>query len=179
MASRGINKVIIVGNLGQDPEVRYTPAGAAITNISVATSETWKDKQTGQPQERTEWHRVVFFNRLAEIAGEYLRKGSKVYLEGSLRTRKWQDQQGQDRYTTEIVGAEMQMLDSRGSNSDSGNLASYDDLAYGDSAQGGSRNQNSGAPSAGAAQGRAQPKQAPAHQSNVQDFDGFDDDIPF
>ena len=115
MASRGVNKVILVGNLGNDPETRYTQAGAAITNISVATSETWKDKQTGQPQERTEWHRVVFFNRLAEIAGEYLRKGSKVYVEGSLRTRKWQDQSGQDRYTTEVVASEMQMLDSRGS----------------------------------------------------------------
>ena len=113
MASRGVNKVILVGNLGNDPETRYTQAGAAITNISVATSETWKDKQTGQPQERTEWHRVVFFNRLAEIAGEYLRKGSKVYVEGSLRTRKWQDQSGQDRYSTEVVASEMQMLDSR------------------------------------------------------------------
>ena len=118
MASRGVNKVILIGNIGQDPEVRYTPGGSAITNISVATSETWKDKQTGQPQERTEWHRVVFFNRLAEIAGEYLRKGSKVYIEGSLRTRKWQDQQGQDRYTTEIVANEMQMLDSRGGSPD-------------------------------------------------------------
>lgn len=109
--SRGVNKVIIIGNVGQDPEVKYTPAGTAITNISVATSEAWKDKQSGEAQERTEWHRIVFFNRLAEIAGEYLRKGSKVYVEGSLRTRKWQDQQGQDRYTTEIVGSEMQMLD--------------------------------------------------------------------
>ena len=111
--SRGVNKVILIGHIGQDPEVKYTPAGNAITNVSVATSETWKDKQTGQPQERTEWHRVVFFNRLAEIAGEYLRKGSKVYIEGSLRTRKWQDQQGQDRYTTEIVASEMQMLDGK------------------------------------------------------------------
>lgn len=111
--SKGINKVLIIGNLGQDPEVKYTPQGSAITNISVATSETWKDKQTGQAQERTEWHRIVFFNRLAEIAGEYLRKGSKVYIEGQLRTRKWQDQSGQDRYTTEIVAREMQMLDSR------------------------------------------------------------------
>jgi len=111
--ARGVNKVILVGNVGQDPEMKYMPSGNAVTNISVATSETWKDKQTGQPQERTEWHRVVFFNRLGEIAGEYLRKGSKVYVEGSLRTRKWQDQSGQDRYTTEIVGSEMQMLDSR------------------------------------------------------------------
>jgi single-strand DNA-binding protein len=117
MATRGINKVIIVGNLGNDPEVRYSQAGAAITNISVATSEVWKDKQTGQPQERTEWHRIVFFNKLAEIAGEYLRKGSKVYIEGQLRTRKWQDKEGQDRYTTEIVSNEMQMLDARGANS--------------------------------------------------------------
>ena len=114
MAARGVNKVILVGNLGNDPEIRYTQAGAAITNISVATSETWKDKQTGQPQERTEWHRVVFFNRLAEIAGEYLRKGSQVYVEGSIRTRKWQDQSGADRYSTEVVGNEMQMLGGRG-----------------------------------------------------------------
>lgn len=113
MASRGVNKVILVGNLGKDPETRYMPSGGAVTNITVATSESWKDKATGQPQERTEWHRVVFFNRLAEIAGEYLKKGSKVYIEGSLRTRKWQGQDGQDRYTTEIVAAEMQMLDSR------------------------------------------------------------------
>lgn len=112
--ARGVNKVILVGNIGQDPEMKYMPSGNAVTNISVATSESWKDKQTGQQQERTEWHRVVFFNRLAEIAGEYLRKGSKVYIEGSLRTRKWQGQDGQDRYTTEIVASEMQMLDSRG-----------------------------------------------------------------
>ncbi len=111
--ARGVNKVILVGNIGQDPEMKYMPSGNAVTNVSVATSEQWKDKQTGQPQERTEWHRVVFFNRLAEIAGEYLRKGSKVYVEGSLRTRKWQDQSGQDRYTTEIVASEMQMLDGR------------------------------------------------------------------
>ncbi|WP_444886733.1 single-stranded DNA-binding protein [Microbulbifer sp. JMSA008] len=110
--AKGINKVILIGNLGNDPETRYTPSGSAITNISLATSESWKDKQTGQQQERTEWHRVVFFNRLAEVAGEYLRKGAKIYVEGSLRTRKWQDKQtGQDRYTTEIVAAEMQMLD--------------------------------------------------------------------
>ncbi|SDI39265.1 single-strand binding protein [Ferrimonas sediminum] len=113
MASRGVNKVILVGNLGQDPEVRYMPNGNAVANITVATSETWKDQQ-GQQQERTEWHRVVMFRRLAEIAGEYLRKGSKVYLEGKLQTRKWQDNNGQDRYTTEVVAEEMQMLDSRG-----------------------------------------------------------------
>lgn len=113
--ARGINKVILIGNLGADPEVRYMPSGGAVTNITIATSESWKDKQTGEQQDRTEWHRVVFFNRLAEIAGEYLRKGSKVYVEGSLRTRKWQDQNNVERYTTEIVANEMQMLDSRGS----------------------------------------------------------------
>lgn len=110
--ARGINKVILIGNLGQDPETRFMPSGGAVTNISVATSESWTDKASGQRQERTEWHRVIFFNRLAEVAGEYLKKGSKVYVEGSLRTRKWTDQQGVDRYTTEIVAAEMQMLDS-------------------------------------------------------------------
>lgn len=110
----GVNKAIIVGNIGQDPEVRNTASGNAVTTISVATSEKWKDKNTGQPVEKTEWHRVVFFNRLAEIAGEYLRKGSKVYVEGQLRTRKWQAEDGSDRYSTEIVAREMQMLDSKG-----------------------------------------------------------------
>lgn len=113
MASRGINKVILIGNLGQDPEVRYTQNNTAIANLSVATSETWKDKQTGEPREQTEWHRCVAYRRLAEIAGEYLKKGSKVYIEGRLQTRKWQGQDGQDRYTTEIVVNEMQMLDGR------------------------------------------------------------------
>lgn len=111
--ARGINKVILIGNLGQDPEVRYMPSGAAVCNVSIATSESWKDKSTGEPVERTEWHRVVMFRRLAEIAGEYLKKGSKVYVEGRLQTRKWQDQQGQDRYTTEVIADNMQMLDSR------------------------------------------------------------------
>lgn len=111
--SRGVNKVIIVGNLGADPEVRYTPSGSAVANIRVATSEKWKDRQTGETQERTEWHKIVFYNNLGEIAGKYLRKGSKVYIEGSLRTNKWQDQAGVDRYTTEIIANEMQMLDSR------------------------------------------------------------------
>ncbi|WNC69265.1 single-stranded DNA-binding protein [Thalassotalea nanhaiensis] len=114
MASRGVNKVIIVGNLGQDPEVKFFPSGGSICNITVATSESWKDKQTGEPKEITEWHRVVFNNRLAEIAGEYLKKGSKVYVEGRLQTRKWQNAQGVDQYTTEIRANEMQMLDSRG-----------------------------------------------------------------
>ena len=121
MARQGINKVIIVGNLGQDPEVRHMPSGGAVTNISVATSESWKDKNTGEQQDKTEWHKVVFFNRLAEIAGEYLKKGSKVYIEGSLRTRSWVEDghgNGIKRYSTEIVANEMQMLDSK---NDSGN----------------------------------------------------------
>ncbi len=109
--ARGVNKVILIGNLGQDPEVRYTPGGSAVANVVIATSSAWRDKQSGDMQERTEWHRIVFFNRLAEIVGEYLHKGSKIFVEGSLRTRKWQDKSGQDRYTTEIVANEMQMLD--------------------------------------------------------------------
>ena len=110
---RGVNKAIILGNLGQDPEVRYTQSGTAVANFSVATTETWKDKNTGEKQEKTEWHRCSAFGKLAEICGEYLHKGSKVYIEGKIQTRKWQDQSGQDRYTTEIVLSEMQMLDSR------------------------------------------------------------------
>jgi single-strand DNA-binding protein len=115
-----VNKVILVGNLGRDPETRYAPEGGAITNISVATTETWKDKASGEKQERTEWHRVVFFNRLAEIAGEYLKKGSQVYVEGALRTRKWEDKEGKERYTTEIVAERMQMLGSRQGSGDAG-----------------------------------------------------------
>lgn len=114
--ARGVNKAILIGNLGNDPEVRYTPNGNAVATVSIATSETWKDKQSGELQDRTEWHRVVFFNRLAEIVGEYLHKGSKIYVEGSLRTRKWQDKNGIDRYTTEIIASEMHMLDSKSSN---------------------------------------------------------------
>ncbi|ARU27553.1 single-stranded DNA-binding protein [Cellvibrio sp. PSBB006] len=183
--ARGINKVILIGNVGQDPEVKYMPSGGAVTNISVATSETWKDKNTGQPQERTEWHRVVFFNRLGEIAGEYLRKGSKVYIEGSLRTRKWQAQDGTDRYTTEIVANEMQMLDSRGDNSGSSMGGDYGQgynqgqnynqskpAASGPQAAPQHGNQGGGYASSGAGQGNA-PQQPPAG------FDSFDDDIPF
>jgi len=158
--ARGINKVILIGNLGKDPETRYMPSGGAVTNVTLATSESWKDKQTGQQQERTEWHRVVFFNRLAEIAGEYLKKGSKVYIEGSLRTRKWQDQSGQDKYTTEIVASEMQMLDSKG-----GGMGGTfpDESGYSAPAQ-----------SAPSAMQSAQPQAAaPAG------MDDFDDDIPF
>jgi single-strand DNA-binding protein len=112
--ARGVNKVILVGNLGADPEVRYMPNGGAVANVTVATTESWKDKQSGENQEKTEWHRVVFFARLAEIVGEYLKKGSQIYVEGRLQTRKWQDKNGQDRYTTEIVANEMQMLGGRG-----------------------------------------------------------------
>lgn len=129
--ARGINKVILIGNLGGDPEVRYMPSGGAVANITVATSETWKDKQSGQSQERTEWHRVVFFNRLAEIVGEYLRKGAKVYVEGSLRTRKWQDKAGLDRYTTEIVASELQMLDGKGSAAQTAMASSSSESAFG------------------------------------------------
>ena len=156
--ARGVNKVILIGNLGKDPEVRYMPSGSAVTNVTIATSESWKDKQTGDKQERTEWHNVVFFNRLAEIAGEYLKKGSKVYVEGSLRTRKWQDKNtGQDRYTTEIVGNEMQMLDSRGG------------------AGGGGAYQGGGASNNYQQQNTAKPA-APAMETAGDDFD---DDIPF
>ena len=119
MARSGINKVILVGNLGQDPEVKYTAGGDAVTTLSLATSDSWKDKDTGENQERTEWHRVVLWRRLAEIAGEYLKKGSKVYIEGQLQTRKW-EQEGQTRYTTEIVGRDMQFLDSKGSSENGG-----------------------------------------------------------
>ncbi|MGD8589308.1 MAG: single-stranded DNA-binding protein [Chromatiales bacterium] len=150
--ARGINKVILIGNLGRDPETRYMPSGGAVTTVTLATSDTWKDKNTGEPQERTEWHRVVFFNRLGEIAGEYLKKGSKVYVEGSLRTRKWQGQDGQDRYTTEIVASEMQMLDSKG-----GGSAAFD------------------APASAPQRAPSQPQTAPA---SMPDND-FDDDIPF
>ena len=156
--ARGINKVILIGNLGVDPETRYMPSGGAVTNIRIATSESWKDKQTGEQQERTEWHRVVFFGRLAEIAAEYLRKGSQVYIEGSLRTRKWQGQDGQDRYTTEIVADEMQMLGGRGGEMAGGGRAES-------GGRSGARAESAGAKSGGSAGGF--------------DEGGFDDEIPF
>ena len=115
MAKGSVNRVILIGNLGRDPEIRYTPNGLAVANVTIATTEVWKDKQSGENQEKTEWHRLVFYSRLAEIVGEYVRKGSKIYIEGSLRTNKWQDQAGQDRYTTEIIANNLQMLDGRGS----------------------------------------------------------------
>ena len=172
--ARGINKVILIGNVGQDPEVKYMPSGGAVTNLSVATSETWKDKNTGQPQEHTEWHRVVFFNRLGEIAGEYLRKGSKVYVEGSLRTRKWQGQDGSDRYTTEIVASEMQMLDGRGDNSNN-------DAGGGNYNQNYAPQQRPAAPQNAPAKQGGFSQQAPANNPPQQPagFDSFDDDIPF
>lgn len=163
--ARGINKVILIGNLGADPEVRYLPSGSAVANVSVATSDSWKDKNTGERQERTEWHRVAFFGRLAEIVGEYLKKGSKVYVEGRLQTRKWQGQDGQDRYTTEIVANDMQMLDSRGGAGDFGNQ--YDQTAPAP-APSKPKQQASGATPTD----QAAPAQGGA-------FDDYDDDIPF
>jgi len=147
--ARGVNKVILIGNLGQDPEVRYTPNNTAVANLSLATSESWKDKNTGEQMERTEWHKVVFFGRMGEVAGEYLKKGSKIYVEGKLTTEKWTDKDGNDRWTTKIIGQSMQMLDSRGNGGDSGG-------GYGGGQSGGG--QASGGP----------PPQT-----------DFDDDIPF
>ena len=176
MASRGINKVILVGNLGADPETRFMPSGGSVTNVSLATSEGWKDKQTGQPQERTEWHRVVFFNRLAEIAGEYLRKGSKVYVEGSLRTRKWQDQSGQDRYSTEIVAREMQMLDSRGSSG--GDFAGADAYPEAQAGYGGAQG-SPVPPQEQSAQPAAPASSPPPQGQQPAPMGDIDDDIPF
>lgn len=165
--ARGINKVILVGNLGNDPEVRYANNGSAIANISIATTESWKDKNTGEQQDRTEWHRVVMFNRLGEIAGEYLKKGSQVYIEGKLQTRKWQDNNGQDRYTTEIVANEMQMLGGRSGGAEMGG-GQYQ-APNQNQGQGGGYQQNNPAPQQ---QQQAQPSQ-PAPSND------FDDDIPF
>lgn len=152
--AKGINKVIIVGNLGRDPETRFMPSGAAVTNVSVATSKSWRDRESGEQKERTEWHRVVFFNRLAEIAGEYLKRGSKIYLEGELRTREW-EREGQKHYTTEIVANEMQMLDSKGSM------------------------EGAGSSSGGAPEGSSAPSSKPNSEFTPPPMDDFDDDIPF
>jgi single-strand DNA-binding protein len=167
--ARGINKVILVGNLGNDPETRYLPDGNAVTNISVATSESWKDKNTGQQNERTEWHRVVFFRRLAEIAGEYLKKGSKVYVEGQLRTRQY-EKEGQKHYSTEIVANEMQMLDSRGDNMGGGGYSNNNN----NNNQGGGYN-NQGSNNSGG--GNSSDNSAPAYDAPPPE--DFDDDIPF
>jgi len=168
--ARGVNKVILVGNLGADPETRYTASGSAVTNIRLATADAWRDRQSGEMQERTEWHRVVFFSRLAEIAAEYLRKGSQCYIEGRIQTRKWQGQDGQDRYTTEIVANEMQMLGARGGG------GARD--GAGGPAPGGGRDR---APSASHRDapwpGDEQPAGPPAGRSSPPD--DFDDDIPF
>lgn len=158
MASRGVNKVILVGNLGKDPEVRYQPSGGAVANLTIATSESWRDKQTGENKEVTEWHRVVLFGKLAEVAGEYLRKGSQVYIEGQLRTRKWQDNGGQDRYTTEIVvnvGGTLQMLGGK------------------QEASQGNRPQQNQQPQPQQQAGQSTPQQRNEPPMN------FDDDIPF
>ncbi len=175
--ARGVNKVILVGNLGRDPEVRYTPSGSAVANVTIATSESWKDKQTGENQERTEWHRVVFFNRLAEIVAEYVKKGSQIYIEGKLQTRKWQDKEtGADRYSTEIVANEMQMLGGR-SGGGSGGGSGFDQgmdqsqPAYG--AGGGGQQQ------AAPQQAQAKPAAAAAPTQGGGAYDDFDDDIPF
>lgn len=174
--ARGINKVILVGTLGRDPETKYMPSGGAITNISLATSEQWKDKNTGERQERTEWHRIVFFNRLAEIAGQYLRKGQQTYIEGSLRTRKWQGQDGQDRYTTEIVASEMQML---GGGPREGGAGGASEFGGGQSSYGGNAGGN--APASAPQQSRPAPQQPANNQPQPADrgFEDFDDDIPF
>ncbi len=180
--ARGINKVILVGNLGRDPETRYMPSGGAVTNVSIATSKKWKDKDSGEQKERTEWHRIVFFNRLAEVAGEYLKRGSKVYIEGELRTRDW-EKDGQKHYTTEIVASEMQMLDSRGEMSGGG--GSYSGGSGG--SQGGGQGGGQGG-SQGGGQGGSQGdsggnsqggSSSPADDSEPPPSDDFDDDIPF
>lgn len=137
--ARGVNKVILIGNLGQDPEVRFTPSGTAVANLNLATTDTWMDRQSGQRQERTEWHRVVMFNKLAEIAQQYLKKGSKLYVEGRLQTRKWQDQNGQDKYSTEIVANDMQMLDGRGDGGQGGGFGGQQGGSYGGGQPGGGR----------------------------------------
>jgi single-strand DNA-binding protein len=167
-----LNKVTLIGNLGADPEVRYMPTGGAVTNISLATTRHWKDKQTGERRDATEWHRIVFFNRLAEVAGEYLRKGSQVYVEGRLQTRKWQDQSGQDRYTTEIIASEMRMLGSRtGGTAPLGNNAPAMNTAPAQNNQPASPSQHNSAP---IPQTQTMPEQPPAAT-----YEDFDDDIPF
>ena len=169
--ARGVNKVILIGNLGADPETRAMPSGTTVANLRVATSESWRDKQTGEQQERTEWHRVALFGRLAEVAGEYLRKGSQVYIEGSLRTRKWQDKEGKDRYSTEIVGNDLQMLGGRGGASGGG--AGGGGMAPGGSgAGGGGREPHGGEDTGGGGAGAGR-------GSGGGSGEEFDDDIPF
>ncbi|MBB3231986.1 single-stranded DNA-binding protein [Halomonas stenophila] len=202
--ARGVNKVILIGNLGQDPEVRFTPSGTAVANLNLATTDTWTDRQSGQRQERTEWHRVVMFNKLAEISQQYLRKGSRVYVEGRLQTRKWQDQNGQDKYSTEIVANDMQMLDSRSGGEMGGGMPPQGGNFAGQPQQGGGFGGQQQAGGFGGQQqggnyggGQPQPQpQRPAPQPapnqgggqqqggnygapDPGSFDDFDDEIPF
>ncbi|MFT4560804.1 MAG: single-strand DNA-binding protein [Gammaproteobacteria bacterium] len=166
--ARGLNKVMLIGNLGADPEIRYTAGGAAVANVTLATAESWRDKESGEQQERTEWHRVVFFSRLAEIVSEYLKKGSQVYVEGRMQTRKWQDRDGNDRYTTEIVANEMQMLGSRPGGGGGGGGGGGSSVAPSSSGEQGSGNfQSENRPKATEKSGQEPP------------MDDFDDDIPF
>ncbi|MCK4743648.1 MAG: single-stranded DNA-binding protein [Sulfuriflexus sp.] len=169
--ARGVNKVILIGHLGADPEVRYMPNGGAVANVTVATTESWKDKSSGEKQEKTEWHRVVFFARLAEIVGEYLKKGAQIYVEGRLQTRKWQDKSGVDRYTTEIVASEMQMLGGRGGAAGGAGAGSSAGSYGGGQSQAAPAASAAAAPAAGAAS-------APAPAAGGS-YDDFDDDIPF
>ncbi len=179
--AKGINKVILIGNLGSDPEIRYMPNGNAVANLSLATSESWKDKQTGQRQEKTEWHRVTVYNRLAEIAGEYLKKGSKIYIEGRLQTRKWQGQDGADRYTTEIIANDMQFLDSRPGGGGGGQYdqqSSYNNQAP--SQQAAPQQQQPQQQRQAQAPQARQPQSAPPANNQFSDVpEDFDDDIPF
>jgi len=185
MSSRGVNKVILIGNVGNDPDIRYFPNGDAVANLSLATSEAWKDRNTGEPQERTEWHRVVFRGKLAEVVKQYVHKGSKLYVEGSLRTRKWQAQDGQDRYTTEIIvggfGSTMQMLDSRGQGGGQG-------PSYGTNQQGGQQGGaggfgsdfgHSSSEGSGSGAGPGGSDTSGPQTGGPSDTGGFDDDIPF
>ena len=194
--ARGVNKVILIGNLGQDPEVRYMPSGGAVANVNIATTEVWNDRQSGQRQERTEWHKVVFFNKLAEVVQQYLKKGSKIYIEGKLQTRKWQDQNGVDRYTTEIVSNDMQMLDGGGpqqgnapqQNAPQQNApqqnAPQQNAPQQNAPQQNAPQQNApqqNAPQQNAPQQNAPQQNAPQHNSQPApgNFDDFDDEIPF
>jgi len=164
-----LNKVTLIGRLGADPEVRYMPSGGAVTNISLATTRRWKDRQSGERRDETEWHRVTFFNRIAEVAGEYLRKGSLVYVEGRIRTNKWQDQNGQDRYTTEIIAEQMQMLDSKSGGTSNFNTEQPNNTG----------NYNAPQQSTPAATAQQPPQQQQAESPPPASYEDFDDDIPF
>jgi len=179
MASRGVNKAILIGNLGADPETRYTAGGTAVTNANIATSDSWRDKSSGEMQERTEWHRVVFFARLAEVAGEYLRKGSKIYVEGRIQTRKWQNKDGIDQYTTEIVANEMQMLDTKGGQGGgSAPFGGGGGQQQSPQQSGGGYGGQGGGQQGGGAQGGQQRGGQPQHQQPQPAGDpGFDDDL--